>query len=224
MNVHQRLRLLVCKLLFWLFKTQCGSWRFISYPVRKLAELVIVLTTQRAEHKLEVLRKAVAHHTKDTQALLAECTFQPLQGTRREYVLAKKSALDEQSQHIHSALSKLQQPTIAASLLLPLLICMQGIFIKRRRSADALKRLISEADISSTFYCDVLLWLFVPCEELIGDLAEEYLLRSASEGELIARAWYREQVIRTVCHHLWKKIERLAALGTVIDYVCRLFK
>lgn len=61
-------------------------------------------------------------------------------------------------------------------------------------------------------------------EELLGDLSEEYSLRHQTDGEAGARTWYREQVARTLKDCVWKKIERLAAIGTLIDLASRWFK
>jgi hypothetical protein len=86
---------------------------------------------------------------------------------------------------------------------------------------DALKRIIRNPG-SDTFYCDLLLWLIVPgehSEELCGDLIEECSLRSSTEGEAAAKAWYRNQVIRSVHDYVWKRLERLAAIKFLMDTI-----
>ena len=78
-----------------------------------------------------------------------------------------------------------------------------------------------------TFYENLLLWLVVPVgwsETLIGDLSEELNLRMDEEGDTSARAWYRKQAWTTAKHLIWDKVERLVAVGTLIEWTIRLIK
>jgi hypothetical protein len=87
-----------------------------------------------------------------------------------------------------------------------------------KRKNDSFSRIVSRID-SDTFYWDLFLWLVVPgdSDTLLGDLNEEYRLRHSTEGEARARAWYRNQASTTFWNYLWKTIERLVAIGTLID-------
>ena len=62
------------------------------------------------------------------------------------------------------------------------------------------------------------------CRCWLGDLAEEFQLRLVAVGERKAVAWYGEQVRTTVSAHIWQKLERLTAIGTLIDFVSRLLR
>jgi hypothetical protein len=96
------------------------------------------------------------------------------------------------------------------------------------RKQKALLRILSRPDDSPTFYCDLLLWLVLPgshSEDLLGDLMEEYQLRSDTDGEARARSWYHEQVISTIMEHVpFKRIFAvLAAIWTLLEAAYRYF-
>ena len=97
---------------------------------------------------------------------------------------------------------------------------------KQKRRAGSFRVIIDRID-SDTFYYDLLLWILVPVaygEELLGDLNEEYSLRHSSHGVAGAKAWYRAQVARTLKDYFWSKIERVAAIGTLIDLLDQWFR
>lgn len=90
-------------------------------------------------------------------------------------------------------------------------------------SCGSLNRILSRLE-SPTFYWDLLLWFLIPglrSEELLGDLNEEFLLRLSDEGEANAKAWYQHQAVSTLMRYLWKRVERFAAIATLIDFLDR---
>jgi hypothetical protein len=98
--------------------------------------------------------------------------------------------------------------------------------LRRQQKMIAFEALISRVD-SDTFYFDLILWFFLPVdfsEALLGDLNEEYLIRKSTDGPVRARTWYRHQVGTTAKDFLWRKIERLAAIGTLLDLLFRSHK
>jgi hypothetical protein len=98
----------------------------------------------------------------------------------------------------------------------------QGRLMRSCRRSESLRRLLDTVQSSPTFYWDCLLWTFLPSsyfEELIGDLAEEFTLRSETGGPENALCWYADQARRTISDHVWTKLSRLATLGTLIDLV-----
>jgi hypothetical protein len=93
-------------------------------------------------------------------------------------------------------------------------------------SRESLNRILSRLE-SATFYLDLLLWCLISgphSEELLGDLNEEFLLRLSDEGEVNAKAWYQHQVVSTLMHYLWKRVERIATIATFIDLMERWLK
>ena len=93
--------------------------------------------------------------------------------------------------------------------------------IARQKNSESLQRIIAGIT-GDLFYRDLALWLIVPgshSEELLGDLNEEYLLRYSSDSELNARSWYQHQAAMTIKGCIWERIERLAAIGTLVDWV-----
>jgi len=101
---------------------------------------------------------------------------------------------------------------------------MQVRALRNQRSSQALRRILSQFQTSPNFYWDLLLWFVVPggfVEDQIGDLKEESSLRTLRDGEAAANAWYRNQVVSSIVAHLWDKIERLIAIGTLFDWWVR---
>jgi hypothetical protein len=98
--------------------------------------------------------------------------------------------------------------------------------VNSKKSSASLSRIISRID-APTFYWDLLLWLLTPglyCEEMLGDLNEEYLLRASDNGEVSANAWYQHQAMATIMRYCWKRVERFATIATLIDLMERWFK
>jgi len=149
---------------------------------------------------------------------------------RRQQALAGLAAtsvlLEERKKEVNNlqtVLSKSVRPLTAAEYA-----CMYAVrkLDNYDRKVQALSGIISRIECD-TFYWDLMVWLVVPgghSEELLGDLNEEYLLRIESHGEAGARAWYRDQATTTIWDCLWTKIERLAAVGTLIDLLRRWFR
>ncbi len=111
-------------------------------------------------------------------------------------------------------------------LLPPVLRYVRNKVSRRQQKLLAFKDLVSRID-SDTFYLDLLLWFILPeafGEAVLGDLNEEYLIRKSMDGPARARSWYRHQVGTTVKDCLWRKIERLAAIGTLVDLLFRSHK
>lgn len=102
-------------------------------------------------------------------------------------------------------------------------VSLEEHIVKVQTSCESLNRILARLE-SATFYWDLLLWFLIPglrSEELLGDLNEEFLLRLSDEGEANAKAWYQHQAVSTLMHYLWKRVERIATIATLIDLVER---
>jgi hypothetical protein len=149
-------------------------------------------------------------------------TIGSLNQEQRQNLLAAASAMRKESEYLQGRCSTFASPRpLGANTLTYVLGHLKYSLINLGRKNESLKGITLNIE-SDTFFCDVLLWLIVPSahsEELIGDLNEEYRLRISTEGEADAKAWRRDQVIKSVRDYLWKRLERLAALKFLIDCI-----
>jgi hypothetical protein len=190
--------------------------------------LTVFLIEKKCHHGVEAWKKASASWRARCDSFCAECHAISQAGdrpteVRRQCLLTTQSALLAEHEQLQAAAAELKSP---AWMTYMLVYVQDGIF-RSGRKREAFLRILSQIENTRTFYWDLLLWLVIPSshsEELLGDLAEEYQLRNATEGEALARAWYGHQVITTLSDRLWKRIERLAAIGTLIDLVGRWFR
>jgi hypothetical protein len=194
---------------------------------------MIALDNRKSHYRVEAFKKASASWTARVNSFCAGYQAVSQEGDRqtevnRQGLLATQSALLTEHKRLQATVAELKSPHPirgAAVLTYGLVSVRDGIF-RTQRKREAFSRILSQIENSPNFYWDLMLWLVIPIsysEELLGDLAEEYQLRNATEGEALARAWYGHQVITTLRGWLWKRIERLAAIGTLIDLIDRWF-
>jgi len=139
-----------------------------------------------------------------------------------------KTAVLEQVKPIQRAANRIKKKNYRVTSLFAdyAALYMDESFSRTKQSGDSLIRIISNTD-SPTYYWDLLVWLLVPglhSEELLGDLKEEYLLRLSDSSQSAANAWYQHQVLTTIMQYTWKRIERTAAIATLIDLLHRWLK
>ena len=189
---------------------------------------VIAMIPWATRRRAKNFANAATKFNERAGSLLQELkTLERLPKYRQVRVLAVRQALLEEHKHLQVIASNLHyDPAPIMALLMPAFGYVQGRLLKRRRKTASFKKIIDRID-SDTFYWDLLLWLVIPVaygEELLGDLNEEYSDRHSTNGEAGAKAWYRDQVARTLKDCLWKRIERMAAVGTLIDLLDRWFR
>ena len=228
MNLKWRIRF--TRLAIGVMRVRASCRWLLVHLVLLVGNLVVASIKRKNHHRVEALKKAVETLTAKTNSFCAECRAAGERPTEmlRQYLLATQSGLNAEIERLRTATLELKSPhpAVAAAVLTDVLTAMQCGLFRSQRKHEALSRLISQIDNSATFHWDLLLWFVIPhsySEVLVGDLAEEFKLRSEADGEGFARAWYRDQVRRTVVEHLWKKVERLAAIGTLIDFISRFF-
>jgi hypothetical protein len=146
----------------------------------------------------------------------------------RAHLMAQKEALLGESKSLDRAASKLRMrhSWARAAVFDYARVSLDEHMVGSKKSRDSFSLIISRID-SPTFYWDLILWLLTPglyCEEMLGDLNEEYLLRASDEGEASANAWYQHQAIATIMRYCWKRIERIATVATLIDLMERWLK
>jgi hypothetical protein len=148
--------------------------------------------------------------------------FKELSTLRQQEVRLARSQLLSDIEAVKVPVPPARLPTAIFSVLSPALHVLKTGFEKRKRRNEALSRIVDNFE-SATFYGDLLLWMILPdsfSEEALGDLHEEFEFRALTDKSA-ARAWYRSQVWSTLKSCLWKKVERLAAIGTIIDLIVR---
>ena len=196
-------------------------WRLIVSLLALPANAMNALSKRR----IETFTHAAGKYSQRTKSLLSELkTFDQLEEPRKKELLAARAALLVELSEFASKVRSYRSP--GAALLMPTFMYVLTHLTRRERKVKSLKMIIERID-SATFYCDLLLWAVTPSsysEELLGDLNEEYLLRRSTDGERVAKTWYRDQVTRTLKDCLWKRIERMAAVGTLIDLLDRWFR
>jgi hypothetical protein len=149
---------------------------------------------------------------------------------RRQLLLEKHSALQAEKSRLLITAEALKAPhtNLGIAACRYMLNELQASVFRFSRKREALFKIFSGVDDSTTYYCDLLLWFIVPSshsEDLAGDLMEEYQLRSGTDGEARARSWYHEQVISTIMDHVpFKKIvATIAAIWTFLQWTYRYF-
>jgi hypothetical protein len=195
---------------------------------------MIALAKRKTHYRVESYKKASDSWTARAKSYCAECQAisqagdQPTEVSRQR-LLATQAALLAEHEHLEAAAAELTapHPIGGASVFTYMIVSVKDGLFRADRKRQAFRRILAQIETSSTFYWDLLLWLVIPSsysEELLGDLVEEYQLRNATDGEALARAWYGHQVMSTLRDCLWKRIERLAAIGTLIDLAGRWFR
>ena len=229
MNLKRRLR--ISWVAVWVIRVRFRCWWLIAHLMAIPCFLTIALMKMKCNYRVEVWKKASASWTARANSFCAECYAASQAGeghteVSRQRLLATQSALLAEHERLQEAAAELKSDGGSAVMTYMLVSVQDGIF-RSARKRKAFLRILSQIENSPTFYWDLLLWFVTPSpysDDLLGDLSEEYQLRNTIEGDALARAWYGHQVITTLRDFLWKKIERLAAIGTLIDMVGRWFR
>jgi hypothetical protein len=229
MNVQRRLK--ITSLLVWLKRFRLVRLKLVTMPVLGVGHLARALVQKRIHRSVKELQKGVEAHRATVASYNAEYQSALAEGLtedRRNHLVALRSALLAESQRLRGRCAELQlpHPFFGSAALILILTGTQRKLLSLQRRNEAFGRILSQIETSETYYWDLLLCVVLPGEyidEQLGDLNEEYLLRCATEGEIIARAWYCDQVMRSVKDRLLHKIERFVAFGTLIDFAHRWF-
>lgn len=194
---------------------------------------VIAWRRKNFNYRFEALKKAGADWTSRSESFQAECKEyqegKPLTEFRRQSLLAIQAALRAEADEFQAVIAELRTPRVSGSAIALIAVCtgVRSKFFAMQRKNEAFRRIFSQIRTSPTFYEDLILWFVLPgayIDDQLGDLNEEYMLRLSTEGEAKARAWYQNQVITSVKDCMWKRIERLAAIGTLVDLIDRWFR
>lgn len=202
----------------------------IFLPALQIATTYLTrLVETRNQRIFEEVKNAAANWQERVATIMPELKIlNTLPEHRKSQVLAARSSLLEEYDRFKMLPSKFASQRVPASamILRPLLTYLQSKIATIQTKTASLKRIIEGID-GNTFYSDLLLWLVTPSgydEALVGDLKEERVFRSSADGEKSANAWYRHQIKTTLKDLLWTKIQRLAAIGTLIDLIDRWFR
>jgi hypothetical protein len=230
-NMNLRRRITITRIPLQYIRVRTAAFLLAARLLFIFAKLHIALVSKFARWKthlkVEALKKTADSLAVRNNFFSAECQAflkAPIGGIRRQQLLATYSVLQAESARIQAAVVELQSPRPIGggiTLWISIFESIKARFLRNQRSSEALRRIISQIRTSPNFYWDLLLWFVVPggfVEDQIGDLNEEFLLRTLSDGEALANAWYRHQVVSSIVDHLWDKIERLIAIGTLIDW------
>jgi hypothetical protein len=225
-NLPRRLR--IGSLVFKIYRAGTYYWLFIANLLALPVKVVAALVPWTIRRRHAKFTNAATKFNERANSILQELkTLDRLTKYRQRSVLAARHALLEEHKHLQVFASNLRSYRApGTALLMPTVVYIQSRLTRRKRKIASFKKIVDRID-SDTFYWDLSLWVVIPVaygEELLGDLNEEYLLRYSKDGKGGARNWYRNQVARTLKDCLWKKVERLAAIGTLIDLLDRWFR
>ena len=214
-----------------------GCFMLTGIPIAqlsvRLAEVGAGYIRRRNRKRVEELTRAANIHHAQVTSFCSECRSAEEGGRlteeRRRDLLRSKAELLAESERFKGRCAELQSAQLfAGAKVLNLVVAsVQARMSRIHRKHQSFRRIFSQIETSHTFYWDLLVCFVLPgeyIEEQLGDLNEEYLLRSSTDGEAAALAWYGCQVIRSVKDRLWRRLECLAAIGTLIDFVQRWFR
>lgn len=227
MNLKRRAR--IARLVFAIHRVRSRFWWLLAHLLKIPVKVVVSLTHSTTQRTVEKLHRAAAKHQKRVDSIMPELqTINQLTEYRRHRVLATASVLLDESKHLQGLIQTFvsdggSYSAPGASTLLTTVGYFQIKLGDISRKTTSFRGLLSRVD-GDTFYWDLLLWLVVPvadAEALMGDLTEEYPLQISTLGEAGARGWYRYQVATTLRDCVWKKFERVLAIGTLIDLIDR---
>lgn len=197
----------------------------MTYALHKLVNLTVSVGQAREKRRFKPYKEATDNLRERMNSLMLEFrSIDPLTDERKRQLLAAKSSLLKESDSLLSICKNWTSvPPPGATVLMYVLEHERTKHVRRHRSAQSFSIIVSRIS-SETFYWDLLLWVAGCREEMLGDLNERYLLRISTHGKAGALAWYCDQAIRTIRDYVWTKIERLAAIGALIDLISRWFK
>jgi len=225
MNLKRRemVARLILKLLVW----RANFLGLAAQFVGKLLDCRMAFL-DRKTRKLNELGKSADSWRKRWDSIATQFkTLEHEAEPRKQLVLAARAALIKEQKQIQIAASRLKIGIYWGSGILTYTAeSLKESYFSTKKSGDSLCTILSRID-SATFYWDLLLWFLVPgvhSEEMLGDLNEEYLLRASDQGEASAKAWYQHQAVTTIMQYLWKRVERIATIATLIDLVERWLK
>ncbi|MCU1343357.1 MAG: hypothetical protein JWN92_2780 [Candidatus Acidoferrum typicum] len=218
-----KLRLKILKIAISVIRLRRLRLMVILRALDPVVNLVCWVSKIRTHRKFEILISDFDNCLERSTSIQNQLrTIGSLNQEQKQNLLAAAAAMLKESEYLQGRCSTFAGPRpLGANTLTYVLGHLKYSSTNLGRKNESLERIILNAE-SDTFFRDVLLWLIVPSaqsEELIGDLTEEYHLRISTEGEADARAWHREQVIKSVGDYLWKHLEHLAALKFLIDCI-----
>ena len=178
------------------------------------------------QRQVEQLRRDAAYWEKIADSIKSDLdNLNGLTETRKTDVLAAKAAVMRASARLKVSASRLLKRAAVARTLYPSELYLENRTVAGQQRLDSLRGIVLRIE-DDTFYSELLLWLVAPNrydDAMFGDLMEEYVLRCSVQGEEKARAWRQLQLKMTLKDCMWKKFERLAAIGTLADLISRLF-
>jgi hypothetical protein len=232
--MNLRRRITITQIPLWYIRVRAVAFLLATRLLIIFGKLHVALVSKfarwRIHLKVEALKKTANSLSVRNTLFTAECQAflkAPTGEIRRQQLLATYSVLHAENARIQAAVVELQSPQPIGGGVTMWIFILEPIkdrLLRNQRSSAALKRIVSQIQTSPNFYWDLLLWFVVPggfVDDQLGDLNEEFLLRLSSDGEAPANAWYRHQVVSSIVDHLWAKIERLIAIGTLIDWLFR---
>lgn len=226
MNLKRRER--IAGLVVKMFVVRLSVSGFVLQFWTKLLELRAEFINRKTR-KIQETTKSLNRVTQRLLSLAKELkTLDNERAPRKQELLATKAALLEEAEQLQLDASRMMKT--GASWATPVLkyaeTSLDESCFSIQKNSESLCRILVRID-SATFYWDLLLWFLIPgvhSEEMLGDLNEEYLLRVSDDGDANANAWYQHQALATIMRYLWKRIERIATVATLIDLIERWFK
>jgi hypothetical protein len=202
----------------------------LVFGLRLLTKMIDLRTAfiERRTRKVKEIKRSLDSVTQRLRSVTTE--LETLNGDaepRKQQLLTARASLLKQGHQLQLAAAKVKIGADWSTAVFGFAeTALDQSCLSATMSGDSLCRILSRVE-SNTFYWDLLLWFLVPgahSDELLGDLNEEYLLRVSDKGELSAKAWYQHQAVTTIMQYLWKRVERIATVATLIDLIERWLK
>lgn len=225
MTIQSR-RIKFAKILFTVYSTPSTYLALLILAVVPRARRLTHLLAMRMERKAAAIGEMYSQITRRAVDITPQLKkLEGLPPLRQKEILAQRSALIADLEFCRARHSRLKVP-VSVRALSSVTQHLHETFERRLREYDSFQKLAQRVD-SETYYLDLLLWLVLPSdfgEQALGDLNEEYLIRSETLGPSQAQAWYRRQVRDSVKACFWRKLERIAVIGTIVDLLMKLIR
>jgi hypothetical protein len=226
MNARRRL------ILKFVFRMHLRRSKFLLFRVRTLRlinDAVLCLNRAAQQIRGQYLKRQTAILLRESEPIVSECHkinlgTSTLTQMERQLAVEAGKTLSTQSLALIARMQR-QVPIVGRGIILYSAQSLEQKHLANMKKIEALKEIISLKFDDSTFYYALVLWLVMPpihVDSCLGDLDEEYMLRRLSMGDAVAKAWYQNQVVSSAKSYLWARVERLVAIGSLIEWMFNL--
>ena len=196
MNLQRRVN--ITALVVRIYKIQSRCFLLMIDVIRLPVTVVVAIagvSKWATRRRVSQLTRVANEHSNRTSVVLFELNAaDPPTADRKAHLVAMCAVLAEEGKRLQTSCSNFKAYGVpGAAVALPVIVYAKGVVHRHALKTESLKKIVHGIN-SDTYYWDLLLWIVAPGthgEDILGDLNEEYLLRQSKEGDVVARAWYR---------------------------------